>query len=1355
MKISRWLKLLVFVLVLAMAVAASLRQFQSARAAANLTVTPITWNVIGLDSNDVTVGPNNFPVGARICNTSSPGPGNDASNVVPTFVWDTTDTYINLRPGSYGTDGTPFPTISSLAAGACVDVYYEVQITRNSLAYNHTARYHIAVTADGGLSASTPTPRAIFVEHLISQSRNYTQDVKLNGVSIPAGGEMNLFVNQTYTITLSSKTATNGYEQIESFINFPNTIFQVLSVNSTYTAVTGGGVSPINRLYNDACTWDNDPNSPNYRSCLSVGKAGGDVVNTYSIKIISGGGTQQKLSNLIYDFSGSSYHYNSDYAVSYRFANIIDPTTVTIAKAFNPNPTQAGGSSTLTISLYNDNTAVLSGANFTDTLPTLPGAMVVANPPNATTSGCGTPTFAPTAGAASLSFSNGTIPAKGYCVIKVNVTVPTTGTYNNTTGHLFIGPVDTGHTANASLVANNNPGAPACTPGLELVTWTFETTSTNYTFKSRRVITDPTQSIVGHITQGVEIAPYSGTTNAWYADNFIKSAWVPPAAPTNPYFEFVVDTRNFTGVSLAFNMVFHKADWSNAGDNIIYAYSSVDGVSFTNIIYNSGHTKQIWYSESAPAAATGLSTTTFRIYASGAQKSDARLYIDNIVITGCGVPQPPAITKAFNPNPVAVNGVSTLTFTFTNENNVALTGVRFTDSLPAGLQVAATPGASTTCGGTPTWSPVAGATIMIFGSPTGATIPARSGTTNGSCTAQVNTVATTAGPHQNVSGFIYSTQTYTNTATDGYATASLTAILPPHISKQFAPNPILSGGVSTLTFVITNPNPDYPLTGVAFNDTFPTSPGAMVVASSPNATTSGCGSPTFAPTAGAALISFSGGTISAGGTCRVKVDVTAPAAGSYANTSGNVSAATVGAGNTASDTLLVQAVHPKISILKQISTNPGGPWTTFSAVTLPASIYYQFTVENTGDVALTSVYVTDPDLVPTPPNIVVCTEGSLGSLALYEVKTCTYGPITASAGSHPNTATAHGTYNSAVYDSTPSTASYATAALTLVKSVAETAFAGEGDVLHYSYRVTNSGYASLRQPVTVDDDMIGVLSCPATETVGDNDAFLDASEYLICTATYTVLAEDVSDGVVTNVASATANGVTSNTDTQTVGLAFTDYDDLPSAYNNTLQEQNGARHTLGDLFMGPSVSDETDGHPDANAAGDTFDDGVTLGIQPWVNGATVDIQIDLSTSIFGGTAAVGIWIDWNNDQVFDPTTDFYPCTDLTTGGIRACPIEVPGSGVYTVGHTVFARVRLFDQAHLPGGSLDAGDSVGLANNGEVEGYEWQFSPTAVTLVDLSAQARNSYSVLLWVILFGAAGLASLVWWQFRRRFQTA
>jgi hypothetical protein len=137
-------------------------------AAAVLTIRPLTWNVIGLDSNNVTVGPNNFPVGARVCNTGDA----IATNVSSSFVWDSADPYIDLRLGSLTTLSVP-----SLAVGACTDFYYEVTVTRNAAAYNHTRRYHITATADTLATISTPIPREVLVEHLISQNRNAVTDV--------------------------------------------------------------------------------------------------------------------------------------------------------------------------------------------------------------------------------------------------------------------------------------------------------------------------------------------------------------------------------------------------------------------------------------------------------------------------------------------------------------------------------------------------------------------------------------------------------------------------------------------------------------------------------------------------------------------------------------------------------------------------------------------------------------------------------------------------------------------------------------------------------------------------------------------------------------------------------------------------------------------------------------------------------------------------------------------------------------------------------------------------------------------------------------------------------------------------
>jgi len=182
----------------------------SAYALPSLTVTPIAWNIIGLDSNNVNVGPNHFPIGARVCNS-----GTAATNVAATFVWDTTPApnYINIRAGTTST-----LSVSNLAgSGACTYFYFEVEVTRDSNAYDKTRRYHIEVTTTetGATIFSTPTPRELYVEHLVSQSRNAVTDVHLDGVSIPAGGTMTLVKGQTYEIKLFGFTATQGYEQIE------------------------------------------------------------------------------------------------------------------------------------------------------------------------------------------------------------------------------------------------------------------------------------------------------------------------------------------------------------------------------------------------------------------------------------------------------------------------------------------------------------------------------------------------------------------------------------------------------------------------------------------------------------------------------------------------------------------------------------------------------------------------------------------------------------------------------------------------------------------------------------------------------------------------------------------------------------------------------------------------------------------------------------------------------------------------------------------------------------------------------------------------------------------------------------
>ncbi|GAP12426.1 protein containg conserved repeat domain [Longilinea arvoryzae] len=1092
---------------------------QTVHGAPVLTITPITWDVIGLDSNDVNVGPNVFPVGARVCNEDAT---DTATHVTTQFVWDSTDSYIHLRPGSLS-----IASVAALAPGACTDFYYEVEITRNPAAYDHVRRYHITATADTLGVISTPTPRELYVEHLISQNRNANLDVSVDGVSIPNGGTMALMVGQTYTITLSGQTATQGYEQIENFINFPNTIFQILSVQTGYSADTSPTVdNPNSLLYGDACHWENDPNSPNYRACLSTGKTGGSVTTSYQVRILSVGSVNpQPLATLIYDFSGSSYHYNADYITSVRYAYIVDPAMITIGKNFNPDPTNAGGISTLSITLNNPTPATINGLNFSDSFPTTPGMMVVATPPNASTTGCGTPTFTPAAGSGSIAFSNGTLAPNSSCTIKVNVSVPAVGTYLNTTGNLFIGTSDTGNSASDTLTVNTAPPAPACVPNAMLAQWTLaggvsgSATPPLYSFRASDVTTALTSYGQG-LTQEID------TANGNLAPSLMLYGWAktgPIATGTSPFYQFQVDTRHYTDVRMAFD-----ANRKNNGPNNVSVYYSSDGATWLLDNATAINPATSGFSTHTTQATTG--TSYYRIYGFGANATTRGndLNLDNITFTGCGAPQLPTLSKSFAPDPIAEGSTSALTFTLSNPNSFALTNVRFDDTLPAGLTM--TSGSTAQCGGTLTRT---APSSLAF---TGGALAA-----GASCTLTVTVTAVRAGVYDNVSGFIsadYSAGTLTNTSAAGYGSDTLAVLAPPDIRKSFSPDPILPGEVSTLTWVITNPNLNDALTDVQFTDGFPTMPGQMTVAAAPDAATTGCGAPVFTPAAGAGSISFSGGSIAPGGSCVIRVNVSAATVGAYHNITSPVQAVISGVplmGNTAADDLTVNPPHPALAILKQVGLDgdPNGVWTKFAGVAPGTPVYYRFIVENIGDVDLTNVAVSDPTLSGTGVSLAAC---SWAALSRYTAEVCVVGPVAAVEGAHANTAAAQGSYAAAPVISNDSTASYATAALTLVKSVAETFFDAAGDVLHYTYQVTNSGYAPLAGPVVVSDDRSSDESCPAVETVGDLDAFLDPGESLTCIATYTVTDADVLAGAVTNLASASADGTTSNTDSETVVL---------------------------------------------------------------------------------------------------------------------------------------------------------------------------------------------------------------------------
>jgi uncharacterized repeat protein (TIGR01451 family) len=276
-------------------------------------------------------------------------------------------------------------------------------------------------------------------------------------------------------------------------------------------------------------------------------------------------------------------------------------------------------------------------------------------------------------------------------------------------------------------------------------------------------------------------------------------------------------------------------------------------------------------------------------------------------ITGDGVPtgtpatatlavvQPaPTFTKVFAPSLIQVGGGSTLTFTITNKAAVAVTGLAFIDTLPAGVVVATPPGVTNTCGGAFTATANSGSISLANG-----VVNAPSGTT---CTISVNVVGTTAGTKNNAT----STLTSTNAATAQPATATLGVALPPTITKAFADSELQLFGASTaLSFAITNPN-SVPLTGIAFTDTLP----AGLVVSTPNGLIGSCGGGTITAVAESTSISLTGATLAGGTSCTFSVNVTGTAVGTFTNTTSPVTA--VGGtivGNTATATISVDFLY--------------------------------------------------------------------------------------------------------------------------------------------------------------------------------------------------------------------------------------------------------------------------------------------------------------------------------------------------------------------------------------------------------------------------------------------------------------
>ncbi|MFC3417884.1 DUF7507 domain-containing protein [Algoriphagus hitonicola] len=214
---------------------------------------------------------------------------------------------------------------------------------------------------------------------------------------------------------------------------------------------------------------------------------------------------------------------------------------------------------------------------------------------------------------------------------------------------------------------------------------------------------------------------------------------------------------------------------------------------------------------------------------------------------------------------------------------------------------------------------------------------------------------------------------------------------------------------------------------------------------------------------------------------------------------------------------------PALTIAKSITA--GG---TYDAV--GDLVEYSYLITNSGNVVLAGPFTVTDDKIAT----IAPVDGPLAPGASVTV-TATY-TITQedlNAGSVTNTASASTTYgdNTVTSDTDDKTANAdQTPALTIAKSItAGGTYDAVGDLVEYSYLITNSGNVVLAGPFTVTDDKIA--------TIAPVDGPLAPGASVTVTATYTITQEDLNAGSVTNTASASTtygdNTVTSDTDDKT------------------------------------------------------------------------------------------------------------------------------------------------------------------------------------------------------------------------------
>lgn len=521
--------------------------------------------------------------------------------------------------------------------------------------------------------------------------------------------------------------------------------------------------------------------------------------------------------------------------------SVINPLTVT--KTFDGVSARQlfqGTPSVAEIVLVNNNFSPLANLAFTDTLPASPGPIRVAAVPGVANTCGGTLVANP--GDGSFSLTGGSIPARlsvapftpGQCSVRVNVVGGTVGVHSNTI------PAFTG--ANQALVVSAT-GTVANVPNTTVRNLNTSTATLQYLpalTVAKTFLTNPVQ--VGANSR-VRITLGNNGNGVLTGVG-------------------VTDPLTGTGLQVANPP---NASTTCAGGPTLTAVAGALTASLTGASLSGSSTCDFLFD-----VLTNTSTPSVNALAPGSVVADGG--VANTTTTQATLNKITSsvnLTKGFAPTTIVGAGsVSRLTVSIDNVSASALTGLSVTDNLPAGMQVAVTPQAVTTCAGG-----------IVTASPGGNTVALSGGTLagNAGCTVAVDVTATVVGTLNNTlpAGAIGSDQGATNASP---FTANLAALAGLGVEKSFLPSAVGVGQRSRLTIRLRNSLPQA-ITNITATDNFPA---GLQVAVPPNLSTT-CVGANLSTTANS--ISVTGGQLAAGpAACELQVDVLSNSAGAYANT---------------------------------------------------------------------------------------------------------------------------------------------------------------------------------------------------------------------------------------------------------------------------------------------------------------------------------------------------------------------------------------------------------------------------------------------------------------------------------------